>query len=511
MRTSREQAQHEKEYREIEARYFNPDGTEKPGAMLAPNGERSNLGKRQWIQVRTSSFKKWFGDWERLSAQQAFDAMTAYKLSVPDTMKELTTPELRKAVEAHLVSLARNATQANHPILGAVDFTGNASGKTINRSHDPAKLYVGSDIVNVLEKARYVTSEPSNKQNKSNELAYHTLINKINVFGHEFGVLLTVKEDNNGKAHYNHIVVIDKNLSSAASPVDTLASRKEHADPAYTELDSIMRPHLQRVNPNSVSKVVDANGEPMVVYHGTRSKEEITNFDTTAHGPLTGNDLPGSYFTPNKQYAWAVGYTGGQNKSYEPQAVFLDIKNPAMTAEYSKSVYGTSDAKTTRGQTHRGIDGKIYLLKPRKGIDSRQMLEGQGFKGVIRGGPTPEYIAFSPTQIKSATENTGAFDGTNPDIRYSRPLDNNHQSDRVKEGDFQNGQVDERPMRFDGFASQRRITKVRNAIREAESQSSQTDGSQTISEDGESEGTTGKNMRTKRQEIFFCSYLYPTF
>ena len=28
------------------------------------------------------------------------------------------------------------------------------------------------------------------------------------------------------------------------------------------------------------------------------------------------------------------------------------------------------------------------------------------------------YVAFAPTQIKSATDNVGAFDGTNPDIRY---------------------------------------------------------------------------------------------
>ncbi len=28
-----------------------------------PNGERSNLNERQWLQVRTQAFKKWFGDW----------------------------------------------------------------------------------------------------------------------------------------------------------------------------------------------------------------------------------------------------------------------------------------------------------------------------------------------------------------------------------------------------------------------------------------------------------------
>ncbi len=32
--------------------------------LKAPNGEDTNLTERQWLQVRTPSFKKWFGDWE---------------------------------------------------------------------------------------------------------------------------------------------------------------------------------------------------------------------------------------------------------------------------------------------------------------------------------------------------------------------------------------------------------------------------------------------------------------
>lgn len=38
------------------------EGTDK--WMKAPNGERSNLPERQWLQVRTPQFKRWFGDWE---------------------------------------------------------------------------------------------------------------------------------------------------------------------------------------------------------------------------------------------------------------------------------------------------------------------------------------------------------------------------------------------------------------------------------------------------------------
>ena len=33
--------------------------------MKAPNGEQTRLDERQWLQVRTPEFKRWFGDWEK--------------------------------------------------------------------------------------------------------------------------------------------------------------------------------------------------------------------------------------------------------------------------------------------------------------------------------------------------------------------------------------------------------------------------------------------------------------
>ena len=43
--------------------------------LKAPNGADTNLTERQWLQVRTPSFKKWFGDWENTpeSASKVLD------------------------------------------------------------------------------------------------------------------------------------------------------------------------------------------------------------------------------------------------------------------------------------------------------------------------------------------------------------------------------------------------------------------------------------------------------
>lgn len=44
--------------------------------MKAPNGKPTNLNERQWAQVRTRAFKKWFGDWEKAAEESTSTAKT---------------------------------------------------------------------------------------------------------------------------------------------------------------------------------------------------------------------------------------------------------------------------------------------------------------------------------------------------------------------------------------------------------------------------------------------------
>jgi hypothetical protein len=56
----------------------NPDIRFKKGGstdiLLAPNGKPSNLTPEQYKLVRTSAFKSWFGDWEKLAMTKLYDA-----------------------------------------------------------------------------------------------------------------------------------------------------------------------------------------------------------------------------------------------------------------------------------------------------------------------------------------------------------------------------------------------------------------------------------------------------
>lgn len=55
------------EYASVEAEHTHPNGKRKDSWMLAPNGKPSELNPRNWVLVRTPSFKKWFGDWEKFA------------------------------------------------------------------------------------------------------------------------------------------------------------------------------------------------------------------------------------------------------------------------------------------------------------------------------------------------------------------------------------------------------------------------------------------------------------
>lgn len=49
--------------------------------MKAPNGKTTNLSEKQWAQVRTKAFKKWFGDWEKAARIEKLRRSKAVKIT----------------------------------------------------------------------------------------------------------------------------------------------------------------------------------------------------------------------------------------------------------------------------------------------------------------------------------------------------------------------------------------------------------------------------------------------
>ncbi len=131
------------------------------------------------------------------------------------------------------------------------------------------------------------------------------------------------------------------------------------------------------------SKVVDAEGKPLVMYHGARGAD-ISEF------------RPATYFTED---AGEAGDYAGSGAVYP---VFISIKNP----------YEASDEPDAENRSElTGLDEF-----------NTQELAAQGYDGVIarRNGVTLWAIPFGSAQVKSATGNNGDFDAGNVDIRLSR-------------------------------------------------------------------------------------------
>ncbi len=157
-------------------------------------------------------------------------------------------------------------------------------------------------------------------------------------------------------------------------------------------------------DPENASKVVDENGEPKVVLHGTPNKDFYA-FDPEKAG--SGTDAgwlgKGFYFYGNNP-TYASQYAGKNGRVME---VYLDIKNPYIASyEEMSRLAEANDPELSR--------------------QFREELEAEGYDGVFYNGDlNEEWVAFYPTQIKSATENNGDFSRENGDIRF-RLRDDEH-------------------------------------------------------------------------------------
>lgn len=161
----------------------------------------------------------------------------------------------------------------------------------------------------------------------------------------------------------------------------------------------------------NASKVVDDNGEPLVVYHGTKS--EFTVFDIKKAG-VSDSGVVGKafYFTPFKSQADNIANSSmyGKGNGNNTISTFINLKNPAII----------QDGTFPDGRSLMDIHQNGLTKKSSDAINKD--LKKQGHDGVIfKSGKLIEQMAsFSPNQIKSATNNNGAFDPNNNDIRYSQ-------------------------------------------------------------------------------------------
>ena len=163
------------------------------------------------------------------------------------------------------------------------------------------------------------------------------------------------------------------------------------------------------------SKVVDENGEPLVVYHGTLAKE-LTKFDPEMVGSRYSYDEKGFFFTSSRNIAH--DYASSEFDSSRKGKVidtFISLRNPLIV-----------DSKwCLKNGLGRDVFKNNDAIEFWDNYQSLLLDESEGNDGIIiDDGTTRMVVAFEPTQIKSATENIGTFDPNNPDIRYQKDGEN---------------------------------------------------------------------------------------
>lgn len=159
---------------------------------------------------------------------------------------------------------------------------------------------------------------------------------------------------------------------------------------------------------DTVSKVVDANGEPMVVYHGTNSNFNI--FDKNKRGSNTDPGIYGKgfYFSKNINTAKAYG-------NYVKE-IFLNFKNPFYNSDFQNKSDLAQYLNINEDILKEGGTG-ISAYASFTGVFSDAIKE-KGYDSVIT--KFGEYVAFEPNQIKLADGTNTTFDSENPDIRFDK-------------------------------------------------------------------------------------------
>lgn len=239
-------------------------------------------------------------------------------------------------------------------------------------------------------------------------------------------------------------------------------------------------------SPAKASKAVDNNGEPLVLYHQTG--KEFTTFDTKQKGSgkfdsemptgifmkPTNNDigvggniqmpLYASIKTPLivnnrselvKFYDKNVqGYTKAKsaidsvNEEYKAKfneemkrenEEYQKLWNAKKNGEISEEEYQKSISRDALDEIMEEWENKVNEASRNAKALIDDYFKNSNYDGVIVnndvgsfGRSTKTFIVFENTQVKSATDNIGTFDGNNPDIRYS--LDEEYDSTDEKAG-----------------------------------------------------------------------------
>lgn len=382
------------------------------GQLLAPNGKVSNLTEKQYAQVRTKAFKRWFGDWENPFAQtnkpkiifghpaigKTYAIEGKYKDKFIDWDIEYNAKR-DKWIEEH-----------SNTKKGTSEYKKARNEYLIYPERHP-------DYINFLTNEWNRVKNKAKQENKILLASPHTL---LKLFSNDFDYIINVEKSD----------FINRNINRGGKEYES-SLWKEGIDKTINSTNNIPIYNLQKGKylsdlldeANNVSKVVDENGEPLVVYRGTSPNSTVHTTGTFRSSII--------FTTPNKTGASRYG---------EPLGLFVNAKNPAIIdykgAEYDKRI---EDEFYIPGNGFTSIDRKVEtaISKGYDGLIIKNVKDGTNY-------PIDDYAVGNPNQVKSATDNIGTFSRTDNNI-----IDDTYDSNILAEewGHFVVDAVKDSPLR----------------------------------------------------------------
>ena len=451
--------------------------------MQAPNGKKSNLTERQWVQVRTAAFKRWFGDWEK--AQLIRQARNAW--NDPESKNKFTfsiSDRLAEAFSNLLGHEIKTVTITDDAIRHIKKGHSSGEEKRGQVNLTPEDIAI---IPYILNNYDAIERSPEYDDRMGNRAI--TVRKRIN----GVSVVATIEQGKNKEFvvtqwQYMRSDALD---AAVATPGPNVRNDSDSdAAKIRKEIETLKK------SVEKCSAVVDENGEPRVVYHQTGN--EFTVFDTRHSGAgTTDMQMPfGIFLKPTERN---IGIQGSRQ-----MALFARITNPLRLANrdvlkqyLSDNVPGYREAQEAYERIDREYqmqldaieaeedreykevwqkrrDGemseeeyqerikKIYAKSEQilnewttksneQGAVMKQMVDeymrGGEYDGIVLeqdegsfGRSTMTLLAYEPTQVKSAEENVGTYDGANADVRYQISDMDEEYMDAVERGDMETAQ-----------------------------------------------------------------------
>ena len=369
--------------------------------MKAPNGKPTRLTEKQWAQVRTKAFKSWFGDWEKAARIEKLRKSEPVVITGEEYKGkyELNRDSAKAWIKDNLRGEYTIGDTGEKIAIGRKGINKVTSHSMGNEAHLKSLIAVPK----MLEQSVFITEEKADKLNAQYP-TYRYYVVGLNIAGVDYTAKLTIGVDENGNKYYDHALTeIEKGklldqingqavdngfMSTGAEPNPSVTDSKD------TKLVSILQ--------TNSSKVVDENGEPLVVHHSTDN--EFDTFSKEKLGENTDQNASDDSVAATAHIGFWFNTNDLTGTLFQERDVagYLDVKEP----------YEFNSLESL-------VEDMSYYSSAEEFVDR---LKEDGYDGIVvrkdeeMGGTS--YVAFEPNQIKSATDNNGEFSQESDDIRY---------------------------------------------------------------------------------------------